>query len=169
VTAGSFRHALERYLSPAGGNYGPLRVLGDIVGAEAHNAGAAPHVSGISVRGGTLVIHLLRPVSDLPERLSLPAFCAVPADLPTVPHGLPYPIPSAGPYYLAARSSESSCSNRTRTTTERARGAGRDVYKVGIEPGAWQGIARGTIDYYRRRTPPWPRYGVGPQRPRGTA
>ena len=25
VTAGSFRHALERYLSPAGGNYDPLR------------------------------------------------------------------------------------------------------------------------------------------------
>ena len=58
VTAGSFRHALERYLSPAGGNYDPLRVLGDIVGAEAYNAGTAPHVSGISVRGGTLVIHL---------------------------------------------------------------------------------------------------------------
>ena len=34
------------------------------------------------------------------------AFCAVPADLPTVPHGLPYPIPSAGPYYLADRSSD---------------------------------------------------------------
>ena len=149
VTAGSFRHALERYLSPAGGNYDPLRVLGDIVGAEAYNAGAAPHVSGISVRGDTLVIHLLHPAGDLPARLSLPAFCAVPADLPTVPHGLPYPIPSAGPYYLAARSSDVFVLKpNPNYHGKRPQRLDAIVYKVGIEPGvAAAGTARATIDY----------------------
>jgi DNA-binding SARP family transcriptional activator/ABC-type transport system substrate-binding protein len=149
VTAGSFRHALERYLSPAGGNYDPLRVLGDIVGAEAYSAGAAPHVSGISARDGTLVIRLLHPAGDLPARLSLPAFCAVPADLPTVPHGLPYPIPSAGPYYLAARSSNVFVLKpNPNYHGKRPRRLDAIVYKTGIDPGAAAaGIARGTIDY----------------------
>jgi DNA-binding SARP family transcriptional activator/ABC-type transport system substrate-binding protein/streptogramin lyase len=149
VTAASFRHALERYLSPAGGNYDPLVVLGDIVGAEAYSAGTAPHVSGISVRGDTLVIRLLHRAGDLPARLSLPAFCAVPVDLPTVPHGLPYPIPSAGPYYLADRSSDVFVLKpNPNYHGQRPRRLDAIVYRVGIEPGvAAAGIARGTIDY----------------------
>jgi len=117
VTAESFRHALERYLSSAGGNYDPLLVLGDIVGAQAYASGKSPHVSGVSAHGDTLVIRLRHPAGDLPARLSLPSFCAVPADLPTVPHGLPYPIPSAGlpAHSLAATSNcrPAPCSHQT--------------------------------------------------------
>ena len=85
---------------------GPWSLLADVVGARAYHAGFTAHVSGVSTRGDTLVIRLVRPATDLPQRLALPFFCAVPANLPTVPHGLPYPIPSAGPYYLADRSSD---------------------------------------------------------------
>ena len=106
VTPSSFRHALERFLSPAARNNDPLRLLGDIVGAKAYASGRASRVSGIEAHGDTLAIRLLRPAGDLPARLALPSFCAVPAELPTVPHGLPYLIPSAGPYYLADRSAD---------------------------------------------------------------
>ena len=149
VTAESFRHALERYLSPAGGNYDPLRLLGDIVGAQAYASGKSPHVSGVSAHGDTLVIRLRHPAGDLPARLSLPSFCAVPADLPTVPHGLPYPIPSAGPYYLADRSRDVFVLKpNPNYHGSRPRRLDAIVYKVGIEPGAAAaGIAQGRFDY----------------------
>src|SRR5256885_1839332 len=92
--------------APAAHSFDPLRLLGDVVGARAYASGEAPRISGIAAHGDTLVIRLIRASSDLPARLALPSFCAVPAELPTVPHGLPYPIPSAGPYYLADRSSD---------------------------------------------------------------
>ena len=166
VTADSFRHALERYLSPAGGNYDPLRVLGDIVGADAYAAGKSPHVSGVSAHGDTLVIHLRRPAGDLPARLSLPSFCAVPADLPTVPHGLPYPIPSAGPYYLADRSRDVFVLKpNPNYHGPRPRRLDAIVYKVGIEPGVGGGRDRrsGTFDYVASQdAAPRPTHGGGP-------
>ena len=103
VTAESFRHAIERALSPTIPGPWRLAVLPDVVGAAAYNAGRASHISGLSVEGNTLVVRLLRPAADLPTRLALPLFCAVPAKLPVVAKGLDGPIPSAGPYYLADR------------------------------------------------------------------
>ena len=149
VTAESFRHALERYLSPAGGNYDPLHMLGDIVGAQAYASGKSPHVSGVSAHGDTLVIRLRHPAGDLPARLSLPSFCAVPANLPTVPHGLPYPIPSAGPYYLADRSRDVFVLKpNPNYHGPRPQRLDAIVYKVGIEPGAAAaGIAQDRFDY----------------------
>ena len=103
VTAESFRHAIERALSPTIPGPWRLAILPDVVGAAAYNAGRASHISGLSVEGNTLVVRLLRPAADLPTRLALPLFCAVPARLPVVANGLDGPIPSAGPYYLADR------------------------------------------------------------------
>jgi DNA-binding SARP family transcriptional activator/ABC-type transport system substrate-binding protein len=153
VTAESFRHALERYLSPAARNYDPLRLLGDVVGAEAYASGRAAHVSGISAHGETLVIRLRHPAGDLPARLSLPSFCAVPADLPIVPHGLPYPVPSAGPYYLADRSQDVLVlAPNPNYHGPRPRRLDAIVYKVGIEPGvAAVGLERGRFDYLASR------------------
>ena len=71
---------------------------------NAFAAGKTAHISGVSAHGDTLVIRLVRPTPDLPRLLALPWFCGVPAGLPTV--GLPYPIPTAGPYYLAERSAD---------------------------------------------------------------
>src|SRR5918995_67727 len=42
------------------------------------------------------------PRADLPTRMALPYFCAVPMRTPIVMNGLEEPIPAAGPYYLAA-------------------------------------------------------------------
>ena len=101
VTAESFRHAIERVLSPKlfpGSDIGPEIV----VGASAYHEGKAAHVAGISAHGDTLVIHLVQPVPDLLRTLALNPYCAVPASTPVVSHGIDAPIPSAGPYYLAA-------------------------------------------------------------------
>jgi ABC-type transport system substrate-binding protein len=40
--------------------------------------------------------------ASFPARLALPYFCAVPLSTPVVVNGVPIPIPSAGPYYVAA-------------------------------------------------------------------
>ena len=73
VTAESFRHALERYLSPAARNFDPLRAARQTSSApKAYAAGEAPRVSGISAHGDTLVIRLDTPAGDLPARLALP-------------------------------------------------------------------------------------------------
>src|SRR5207302_7180568 len=97
----------------------------------------------------TLVMHLLRPAGDLPGLLAQPSFCAVPAATPTIPHGLPYPIPSAGPYYLADRSSDVLVLKRNPNYHgPRPRHLDAIVYKFGVESGAAAvGIAGGRYDY----------------------
>ena len=102
VTAESFRHALERKIDLTklfGDALWPE--LANIVGAEAYYAGKARHVSGFSARGDELVIRLREPAPDLPWRLATSS-CAVPLETPVVPGGIDTPVPSAGPYYLAA-------------------------------------------------------------------
>ena len=103
VTAETFRSTIERALSPG---FGPKAVAAafasDIVGVDAYRAGRARHVAGISAHGDTLTIRLETPAADLPTRMALPYFCAVPVRMPIVQNGLDEPIPAAGPYYLAA-------------------------------------------------------------------
>ena len=78
----------------------------DIAGVDAYRAGRTPHVAGISAHGDTLTIRLETPAADLPARMALPYFCAVPVRTPIVQNGLEEPIPAAGPYYLAAHIEE---------------------------------------------------------------
>jgi peptide/nickel transport system substrate-binding protein len=100
VTARTFAYSIERSLGKA--LDGPGRsYLGDVVGARAFMAGRAAHVSGIEARGSTLTIRLVQPQPDLPTRLALPFFCAVPIGTPLDPPS-PRTIPGAGPYYVAA-------------------------------------------------------------------
>ena len=103
VTAATFRSTIERALSPG---FGPKAVAAafasDIAGVDAYRAGRARHVAGISAHGDTLTIRLETPAADLPARMALPYFCAVPLRTPIVQNGLDEPIPAAGPYYLAA-------------------------------------------------------------------
>ncbi len=147
ATAESFRHEIERVLSPKGA--GASNLLTDVIGAQAYSAGKTAHVSGVSAHGDTLVIRLVHPAGDLPERLALPEFCAVPANLPTVPHGLPYPIPSAGPYYLADRSSDVFVLKpNPNYHGPRPRRLDAIVYRTGIDLGkAAAQVARGGLDY----------------------
>ncbi len=100
VTAATFAYSIERSLSKS--LDGPGRVyLGDVVGARAFMAGRAVRVSGIEARGSTLTVRLVAPEPDLPTRLALPFFCAVPLGTPLVPQSV-RTIPGAGPYFVAA-------------------------------------------------------------------
>ncbi len=103
VTAETFEHTIDRMLSP--GLYGYERgFFGDIVGETAYNAGKAKRLTGVSVHGDQLQVRLTRPAPDLPARLAMISFCAVPDDTPDVPQT--QPIASAGPYYIAQSSPE---------------------------------------------------------------
>jgi peptide/nickel transport system substrate-binding protein len=53
------------------------------------------------VHGATLRIRLVTPEPDLPTRLALPFFCAVPLDTPADAQAV-RTLPSAGPYYVAS-------------------------------------------------------------------
>jgi DNA-binding SARP family transcriptional activator/ABC-type transport system substrate-binding protein len=107
VTAETFKATIERALSP---RLGPSAVaaafVSDMVGVAEYRAGRSEHISGIEVRGDTLKITLRRPAGDLPSRMALPYFCAVPVKTPIVANGLEDPIPAAGPYYLASHTGD---------------------------------------------------------------
>ena len=106
VTAETFRHTIERSLSPRksmglGGSGPGQQELTDVVGAAAYMAGKAQHISGISARGNRLTIRMTHRAPDLPTRLAgSSAFCAVPSNMPLRP--VSGRFPSAGPYYIAA-------------------------------------------------------------------
>ena len=150
VTAESFRHEIERVLSNAGRR---LSLFSSIVGANAFAAGKAAHISGVSAHGDTLVIRLVRPTPDLPRLLALPWFCAVPAGLPTV--GLPYPIPTAGPYYLAARSADVVVLKpNPNYHGPRPHRLDAIVYRFNVDVAhAVAAVAKGTVDYVEEQDP----------------
>jgi peptide/nickel transport system substrate-binding protein len=101
VTATSFSRAIERALSPK--MQSPASsFLTDLVGARAVLAGKRTRPAGVTVKGNRLVVRLTRVAPDFLVRLSMPFFCAVPADLPIDPQGVNTP-PAAGPYYIASK------------------------------------------------------------------
>jgi DNA-binding SARP family transcriptional activator len=104
VTARTFKYTIERALSPnLGAQAEAMELASDIAGVRAYRARAAPHISGISARGQTLAITLTHPAPDFPDRLTMAQFCPVPIGTPIAATGdHAEPIPSAGPYYLAA-------------------------------------------------------------------
>src|SRR5207248_4206430 len=100
VSAATFTHSIEDALNPrTRSNVASL--LGDIVGAREFIAGKTRRISGIVARGETLTVRLVAPSGDLPARLSMPNFCAVPTGAPIDPSGS-QPVASAGPYYVAS-------------------------------------------------------------------
>ena len=101
VTAQSFRWAITRLLTPS--MRSPAVDQGyvqDIVGAADVLSGKASKPSGVVARGNKLVIRLVEPVTDFAARLTMPFFCAVPANLPIDPEGVGAG-PGSGPYYIA--------------------------------------------------------------------
>jgi DNA-binding SARP family transcriptional activator len=156
VTAESFRHAIERFLSPTmQPEHWNLDVLPEVVGARAFHAGKAAHVTGVSAHGDMLVIRVVKPAPDLPTRLALPGFCAVPANLPTVLHGIPYPIPTAGPYYLADRSANVVVLKpNPNYHGPRPHGLDAIVYQMNVDVGeAVAQLAQGKVDYVQEVDP----------------
>jgi serine/threonine protein kinase/ABC-type transport system substrate-binding protein len=102
VTAQTFRHTIERALSPKNIWSGAPPLASDIVGVSAYRKGRARHISGLAVRGNTLSITLVRPAGDFLTRISMPAFCPVPLSVRIHTKGLlEQALPSAGPYYIS--------------------------------------------------------------------
>ena len=102
VTPATFRHTIERALSPKLQAPWGLPFASDIVGVAAYRAGKAAHISGISIHGDSLSITLLRPSGGFLDDISISYFCPVPLSEPVVPGGLTGPIPSLGPYYVTS-------------------------------------------------------------------
>ena len=100
VTAQTFKHTIERSVDPRMKAPPAQMFLGDVVGAPAYMAGKARHIAGIEAQGDRLTIHLTERAPDLPARLAISLFCAVPTDTPNRP--VSGAIPSAGPYYVAS-------------------------------------------------------------------
>ena len=150
VTAASFAWEIERVLSPRL-QPGPwkLALLPDVVGAIAYHAGKSTRVSGVTVHGDLLVIRLVKPASDLPARPADPDFCAVPVRTPIVLNGIASPIPSAGPYYLAAHGGDAFVLKRNPNYSgPRPQRVDAIVYRTGVDVRrAVALVARGTVDY----------------------
>ncbi len=145
VTAETFRHTIERTLAPSQGHGWPFGA--EILGAAAYGAGKARHISGIVVHGNVLSITLVRPAGDFLKRISMPNFCPAPIHGPLQrSNGA---IPSAGPYYVAASSSEQIVLLRNPNYRgSRPRRSARIVYtSYRPTPQAVALTDRGAIDY----------------------
>jgi peptide/nickel transport system substrate-binding protein len=101
VTAATFKHVLERDLSPA--MLSPSQpFLNDIVGAQAMIDGDASTLSGVVAKRLKLQITLVAQNPTFLARLAMPFTCAVPLSTPVNPNGVGAPLPAAGPYFIAS-------------------------------------------------------------------
>jgi class 3 adenylate cyclase/ABC-type oligopeptide transport system substrate-binding subunit/streptogramin lyase len=158
VSAESMRYSIERALSPELGDFQPAALfLTELVGEEAFLEGKAPHISGISVEGSTLVLKTVKPVPDLVERLSLPFFSAVPIGTPIADiNPQQHPIPSAGPYYISYQNVGWQTVVRRNPNYRGPRPHTLDavVYVAGIDTGpAAAQIVEGKLDYLSEEYP----------------
>jgi class 3 adenylate cyclase/ABC-type transport system substrate-binding protein/predicted Ser/Thr protein kinase len=158
VTADSMRYSIERALSPELGDFEPgAFFLDELVGEDAYRSGKAAHVSGISVRGSTLVLRTVRPVPDLVERLALPFFSAMPSGTPIGDiDPQKHPIPTAGPYYISYQNIGWQTVVRRNPNYRGPRPHNLDavVYVAGIDTGpAAAQVAEGKLDYLAEQYP----------------
>jgi DNA-binding SARP family transcriptional activator/ABC-type transport system substrate-binding protein/streptogramin lyase len=146
VTPESFRHAIERALSPKFDYVAPETL--NLIGVDEYRAGKADHISGLSVGGRKLVIRLHRPA---PNFLWLAAqSCAVPRGTPVVRDGLQTPVASAGPYYLAEHTDSFAILRRNPNYGgRRPQHLDAVVYKFNVAPGeAAAQVENGSLDYF---------------------
>ncbi len=122
--------------------------LANIIGAEAYHAGKAEHISGITARDDELIIRLKKPAPELPWFAALT--CAVPLDTAIVPGGIKTPVPSAGPYYLAALTDSFAVLKRNPNYGgSRPQHLDAIVFKLNVPPAeAVTEIENGTLDYF---------------------
>jgi YVTN family beta-propeller protein len=146
VTAATFKHTIDRVLSPKMGGY-YNQMMGDIVGLQAYASGRATQLAGVTARGDELKITLTHPTPDLPVLLATLVFCAVPDDTPNTPQS--QPIPMAGPYYIASSSAQQLVLARNPNYGgTRPRGPREIVYTFGSAyPAAEKAVVAGRSDY----------------------
>jgi ABC-type oligopeptide transport system substrate-binding subunit len=149
VTAANFKAAIDRDADPKMQSPA-LPFFSDIVGAD-----KSP-VSGVKVKGSHLVITLTKASPDFLARLAMPFFCAIPTNLPHDPNGVEAP-PSAGPYYISARTP-----NRSITVTKnpnykgkRPHNVAKIQYSIGDQLDAiYLKTQQGAVDYAAGGIPP---------------
>jgi peptide/nickel transport system substrate-binding protein len=154
VTAAAFERAIERALSPRLGSFGGTLVA-DLVGARGVAAGRRRSVAGVTARGNTLVVRLVKPAPDLASRLSANYFCAVPPSTPITPKGVDG-VPTAGPYFVASHVPDRSLILR-RNPGYRGPRRGRLAeirYQIGVSPErAVAAVEAGRADYVQLQAP----------------
>jgi YVTN family beta-propeller protein len=157
VTAQTFRHAIERDIDPIWRGGAPaIAYLNDVVGARAFETGRARHVAGVTASGNRLAIRTTRPAPDLPLRLSLPFFCAVPDNAPARRGGIAT-LPMAGPYYVKSAITGRQVVLARNPNYRGPRPARLDVIDVRIGARPTVAVARvieGTDDYYSATVQP---------------
>jgi peptide/nickel transport system substrate-binding protein len=152
VTAAAFKRAIERSADPVWHDTGaPPFYFTDIVGAAAFRARRARHLSGVTAVGNRLTIRLSRPAPDLPLRLSMSFFCAVPPDdAPARAGGIP-DLPTAGPYYVRSVTGDRQIVLARNPNYRGPRKAHLDAIDIRIgrpRSGAIARVVAGTDDYY---------------------
>jgi YVTN family beta-propeller protein len=148
VTARSMKYTIERALNPRVKSPA-LAHLSDLAGGRAYAEGHARHISGVVARGNKLTLRLTRPSSNLEDRIALPFFCAVPLGAPIDLEGSD-PIPSAGPYYVAAHVPDQEVVLRRNPGYAGSRPSRPDEIQITLNARQEQTIARvaaGAVDY----------------------
>jgi len=148
VTAEHFAHAINRALDPSMSSPATI-YLADIVGARERIEGGARTATGVRVlTGNRLQVELTAPAPDFLHRIAMPYCSAIPLDLTSDPAGAPAP-PSAGPYYVAAKSAKQIVlESNPHYRHGRPRGVESLVFTVGIDPDVGiRMIERGEADY----------------------
>ena len=120
VTAANYAKAINRALNKT--MQSPAATFIATSSARRPSSTARPErPPASSVKGNKLVIKLTKPDGGMLAKLGMPFFQAIPLNLPLDSHGVDA-YASAGPYYIASRTSVArSCSRRTRTTRASAR------------------------------------------------
>jgi len=158
VTAATMAHSLERSLSPRlAPDTAGRGLLEDVVGAEAYATGKAKRVRGIVARGRELSVTLRAPNGDLPARLAVPTFCAVPSGVPPVAAPGAGPVPSTGPYVVTDHvpGERVVLERNPRYRGPRPHRLDRIEYVLGLGgERAVEQVLRGSVDYAADGLPP---------------
>jgi ABC-type oligopeptide transport system substrate-binding subunit len=136
VTGKSFAYAIDRVanhnLESPGAAFITDQNGADIVGAQAVNDGTAQHVSGVTVKGRTLTIRLVRPYPAFLFILTMPFFQATSKTLPLT-HEVTAPYPSAGPYFYSQNDVNVQTSIRRNPFWKRGPGRLRHRNLIGVD------------------------------------
>ena len=155
VTALAFKRAIERACDPKQASPA-VAFIHDIVGADARNEGKASSVRGVTAKGQTLVIKLLRPNPTILAELAMPFFGAVKPSMPIDPKGVSV-FHSAGPYRIVSRSITQSLTLERNRFYKGSRPANADriIYTVNTDQNqSLLQVRAGQADYDAAGVPP---------------
>jgi ABC-type transport system substrate-binding protein len=142
VTPGSFVRAFQRAARVPGSSGAFFADV--ITGFNAYASGSASSITGLSVSGSQLQIHLTHKQGTFLARLAMTFFCAVPAATPLTAQNT---VPSAGPYYVAPGADLDAGAQLLRNLQyggHRPHGADEIDIRVGTPPR--YGIESGAVD-----------------------